>query len=326
MARYMYGKVIMQDDPFSTSPNRPILVTGAHRSGTTWVGKMLAAHPQVAYISEPLNVWHRLGVMRLPVKHWYSYICSENENHYLPALREMLSFDYHFLEEVKSLKTWKDFLRMGRDWSTFLAGKWFQKQPLLKDPFAVFSSGWFYQRLNCRVIIVIRHPAAVVSSLTRLGWAFDFSDLLEQPFLMRDWLGPFRLEMETLLNQPTDILAQSCLLWRMIYHVAFQIAGTVPACQIIRHEDLALSPVEGYRHLYSYLGLNFTSRVEHIIGTYSNEGNPAELSRRKIHSTKLDSQAALSNWKKRLTSDEITRIRWLTIDVAENFYGPEWWE
>ena len=27
----------------------PILVTGAHRTGTTWVGKMLAASPQVAF-------------------------------------------------------------------------------------------------------------------------------------------------------------------------------------------------------------------------------------------------------------------------------------
>jgi hypothetical protein len=44
----------------------PILVTGAHRTGTTWVGKMLAASPQVAYISEPLNVWHRPGVLRAP--------------------------------------------------------------------------------------------------------------------------------------------------------------------------------------------------------------------------------------------------------------------
>ncbi len=31
----------------------PILVTGTHRSGTTWVGKMLAAGPSTAYISEP---------------------------------------------------------------------------------------------------------------------------------------------------------------------------------------------------------------------------------------------------------------------------------
>ena len=58
---------------------RPILVTGGHRTGTTWVGKMLAASGEAAYISEPLNVLHRPGVMSTPVRHWYTYICPENE-------------------------------------------------------------------------------------------------------------------------------------------------------------------------------------------------------------------------------------------------------
>ena len=32
----------------------PILVTGSHRSGSTWVGKMLSVAPHVAYIHEPI--------------------------------------------------------------------------------------------------------------------------------------------------------------------------------------------------------------------------------------------------------------------------------
>ncbi|UCF28983.1 MAG: sulfotransferase family protein, partial [Chloroflexota bacterium] len=57
----------------------PILVTGAHRSGTTWVGKMLAAGRETAYISEPLNVWHRPGVLRVPTQYWYTYINEDNQ-------------------------------------------------------------------------------------------------------------------------------------------------------------------------------------------------------------------------------------------------------
>ena len=37
---------------------KPILVTGAHRSGTTWVGKMLALAPGVAYLHEPFSPTH----------------------------------------------------------------------------------------------------------------------------------------------------------------------------------------------------------------------------------------------------------------------------
>ncbi len=73
---------------FGTEMNKhPILVTGAHRSGTTWVGKILCASGEAAYISEPLNMWHRLGVMRKPVSGWYTYITQENEAGYLSAFQ-----------------------------------------------------------------------------------------------------------------------------------------------------------------------------------------------------------------------------------------------
>ena len=71
-----------------------MLVTGAHRSGTTWVGKMLAAGGGLAYVSEPLNVLHRPGVMRAAVAHWYTFISKENEGQYLDALRHQRAFRY----------------------------------------------------------------------------------------------------------------------------------------------------------------------------------------------------------------------------------------
>ena len=74
-----------------SSTTLPILATGAHRSGTTWVGKMLAADADTAYISEPLNVLHRPGIFRAQVKYWYQYICEENEGEYLSAFQHLLA-------------------------------------------------------------------------------------------------------------------------------------------------------------------------------------------------------------------------------------------
>ena len=39
----------------SGTRNRPILVTGTQRSGSTWVGQMIASHPRVVYVWEPFN-------------------------------------------------------------------------------------------------------------------------------------------------------------------------------------------------------------------------------------------------------------------------------
>jgi len=35
---------------------KPILVTGSHRSGTTWAGRSLVLAPNTAYIHEPFNI------------------------------------------------------------------------------------------------------------------------------------------------------------------------------------------------------------------------------------------------------------------------------
>src|ERR1041384_7631087 len=97
----------------------PILVTGAHRTGTTWVGKMLAADVDTAYISEPLNVLHRPGVFHANVNRWYQYICEDNGAGFLPAFQHLLEYDYFLWDEIKSIRSRRDFLRMGRDFLIF---------------------------------------------------------------------------------------------------------------------------------------------------------------------------------------------------------------
>lgn len=301
----------------------PILVTGAHRTGTTWVGKMLAAHPQIAYISEPLNVWHRPGVFSAPVEQWYTYICEENETAFLTAFDKMLDFRYGLWNETLSLRSRKDMLRMGRDFLTFLRGRRLSQRPLLKDPFAVFSAPWFARRLGCKVVITVRHPAGFASSLKRLSWHFDFTNLIQQPLLMRDWLEEDRAAMETMPGN--DIIGQAALLWRMVYRVVAKFKALYPSILIIRHEDLSRDPLLGYRTLYNNLNLDFTPQIEQTILSTSSSENPSELSKKKVHAVKLDSRANLENWKKRLSNEEIRRVRQISEESAALFYSNSEW-
>lgn len=304
----------------------PILVAGAHRTGTTWVGKMLAAAPGVAYISEPLNVLHRPGVLSAPTRHWYTYLSAENEAEYLPALRQMLALRYGLGRELFSLRSAKDAGRMLRDMRIFWTGRLQHARPLLKDPFAIFSAAWFAQRLGCHVVITVRHPAAFASSLKRLNWPFDFSDLLVQPALMRDHLEPYRSAMEAMQRSPEDVIGQAALLWQMVYTVAAQLQRSFPEFILARHEDLSLAPVDGFRDLFRRLGLDFTPQAEETILNASSSENPGELSRRAVHAVQLDSRANLHNWKRRLTPEEIRRIRDLTAETAAIFYPDLDWD
>jgi hypothetical protein len=301
----------------------PILVTGTHRSGTTWIGKMLAADAGTAYISEPLNVLHRPGVLRAKVKHWYQYICEENEGEFLPAFQDLIELNYHLWDEILSIRSRRDFLRMGRDFLIFYNGLMRGQRPLFKDPFAVFSMDWFAKRLNCKVVVAVRHPAAFVSSLKRLNWPFDFQDLLDQPLLMRDFLEPYRGQMEAARSD--DVIGQSALLWKLIYRSVHTTLGQNPDFIAVRHEDMSLDPVGRYRDLYRSLDLDFTPRVEKTILNASSSDNPAEPSRKNIYAVKLDSRTNIENWKKRLSDDEIKRIRDITGDVSQLFYPDVEW-
>src|SRR5574341_351404 len=297
----------------------PILVTGAHRSGTTWVGRMLAADSLTAYISEPLNVLHRPGVFRAKVPHWYQYISEENEGEYFTAFQELLDFDYHLWDEIRSIRSLKDFLRMGRDFRIFSNGLMHGQRILIKDPFAVFSIPWFAKKLNCRVVVTVRHPAALVISLNRLYWPFDFIVLLDQPWLMRDYLEPYRDEMRSI--KPDDIIGQAALLWKMIYHSVHSACELNPDFIVVRHKDLSRDPINGYRALYTSLGLDFTPQVQKIILDSTSSDNPVELPREKTYSVKLDSLASIDNWKKGLTEDEIQRVRKITEEVSHLYYS-----
>jgi hypothetical protein len=304
----------------------PILVTGAHRSGTTWVGKILALNDQVGYISEPLNVWHRPGVMRTPVKHWYTYISKDNDDEYRDAIRETLRFHYHTWREIKSVKSPKDGARLMRDWLSFFHGRMKHQRALLKDPFAVFSTVWFYQQFGCKVIITVRHPAAFVSSLNRLNWSFDFTDIVAQPLLLRDLLFPYEDELFDMIESPGDLIDQGCLLWRIVYSVVSMFQDQYPEIIIIKHEDFAANPIVSFRNLYHSLDLEFSKEIEAAIEKSSSEKNPKQVSVKNRHSIHIDSKASLENWKRRLNNDDICRVRSKTADVADYFYTAEDWE
>lgn len=309
-----------------TTAQPPILVTGVHRSGTTWVGRMLSVGGEAAYISEPLNVWHRPAVLAADVPHWYLYICAENENNYLPAFRQLLDYQYHWGKELLSLRSLHDLGRMGRDGSAFLLGKWLHRRPLLKDPFAAFSIRWFMERLGCQVVVTVRHPAAFASSLKRLNWPFDMRDLLAQPLLLRDWLAPYEEQMLACLANPQDILQQAAVLWAMVYRMVWKLKEGGAPILLTRHEDLSLDPLGEFQKIYQALGLRFNEKAQQRIAESSSTDNPKELNLEQRHAVRLDSRANLRNWRKRLSEAEIEQIKALTWEAAACYYPPESWE
>ena len=290
---------------------RPILVTGMHRSGTTWVGRMLAASREAVYLHEPLNPICAPTLLHLPVETQYLYITQENEDDYLPAFQRLLGFplDSRHLEREPAQR----LRRLARLAHARLSGA----RALLKDPFALFSIPWFVRRLGADVVVVVRRPVGNIGSTKRLGWGFDTRSLLAQPLLLRDRLEHHRAELEA---PPTDIVAQATLLWQLLHEAVRDYARDLREVRVVRHEDLSRDPPVEYRRLYESLGLRFGPSVEQALARTTSADNPRETDPRRPESIELDSRANLDAWTRRLTPDEVERVRRETDELARSFY------
>ena len=303
--------------------SRPILVTGAHRSGTTWVGRMLALSPRVGLIHEPFNPITPAGISTAPFDRFFRYVCAENEGPYVDPLSQTLSFSYDLRRQLPEIRSPRQFARAGRDLASFTVSRVRRARPLLKDPIAVFSSEWLESRFGAQVVILIRHPAAVASSLKRLGWTHDFADFLDQPLLLRDHLGPFEDDIRDFAERERDIVDQAILLWRLIYSTVATFRARHPDWTFLRHEDISRQPVPAFELLFATLGIEFDDSIRRGIAAHSDPGNPVEL--RESHDVHLDSRAGVDSWRRRLQAEDIERIRIGVADVAPTFYSDADW-
>jgi len=285
---------------------------------------MLSASRGIGYLHEPFHVGHRLGVCGARFDQWFTYITKENEGRYLEPIRRTLEFRYDASAELATLRSLKDVARMARDWSRFARLRWRGARPLMKDPIALFSAEWLAEKFDMDVVVLIRHPAAFVSSLKNLGWGQPFADFAAQPELMRDLLAPFRGEIEQALAGAGDSIDRSAMLWKIIHHVILQYRERHAGWLLRRHEDLSRKPLAEFEVLYSTLGLRFDDRVRRVIVKYSGDQNPRDPS--DARSMKRDSTGNTQNWAYRLTSEEIDRIRTRVEDVSSRFYSDDDWE
>jgi hypothetical protein len=304
----------------------PILVTGSHRSGTTWVAKVLAASASVHYVPEQFN----LNLPQCSCGHkfnqWFQYISSDNETQFYNHMKHALGLSYRFVPDLRAAKNPKYAFKILTTSSKFILHRLLNIRPLLKDPIAFFSANWLANRFNMDVIVLIRHPAAFASSLKRLNWKFDFSHFTEQPLLMQDLLEPFSKEIKEYTLKEYDIIDQAILLWNIFHYVILKYKKNHKRWIFLRHEDISRNPFGQYKFLYKQLGLRFTSKTTNLIDKYSySKQSLPDLNNQEIHILSRNSESNIYSWKDRLNSNEISRIRNGVKPICSSFYSDAEW-
>ena len=321
--------------------NEPILITGSHRSGTTWVGNIIRNLPRIYYLHEPLtpNSITR-GLFNTDI--WYKYYDPKKEYENIETiLNELFSGSYPFkaMFHFKNSLPHTDYrnpngINDGKidlkyfKWriNAYLDSKRLNKKeiiPLIKDPIALTAAEWIYHKWNSKNVILIRHPAAFVSSLIRLNWRFNFENFTKQPDLIDRFLGPYRSQIN---NPPKDFISEASLIWTCITKIIIEYQKLYPNWLYIRHEDLSYDPINEFELLFKRLELSFSNKVKRFIQSTSSHSNPSEVSKKtKVHQLQRDSRKNIKNWKKRLSKDEIKLIRDKTEHLSNKFYLDKDW-
>lgn len=292
------------------------LVTGSHRSGSTWVGRVISQNRKVDAIIEPFNLNRIRRFKKVEYAHWYPMILDDSTEgsgelrdlmqYYLDAnyttFFQQLFEAYEGHNMYDSLKK-----RLRRSSKPF---------KLIKDPMAVFSIPWLESTFGLKPLILLRHPAAFALSIKEKNWSFDFDNLLQQDVFFKDALLPLKEEVETFKNQENErsIVENAALFWKVCYTQVLDYQKKYPNWYYISHEALSTNPLQEFEHIFNYFDIDFTTQVEEYV-LDSTQATTQEKHKR-------NSRENMLKWQNKLTTFEKDTIYQITKPVADRFYDP----
>lgn len=302
----------------SMSRRRVLLVTGAPRSGTTAVGRILAvADPGVSTLHEPFN--YHVGLVS--IRRYFEIpgtasFSEETLAEHVEGIRRLdLRYKPGTFPRERGIRRILKRLFGGRARNSYRACR---LNPLnhtivWKDPFAGFAADLLASSHDIDVLVTARNPWAVAASFQRMGWAFDLEDVLgrlaEVGADYRSWLG--------LLDAGTDRSAvNGAILWHAIYATLLDWSRIHSRIRFVNLEDIVQSPVATYAELYRILGLRWTNRTRSKIEKrYRSDTSRTKPQGRKAHDQNRDLEAINTYWRDLLAEDDRSLIAELDSDL-----------
>jgi hypothetical protein len=226
-----------------------VFLAGTGRSGTTWLSDVINHRGGYRYVFEP---FHPSKVQALAHFRTRQYLRPDDRREtFLGPARRVLTGGLR--------DPWTDRFHRG-----FLP-----RRRLIKDIRANLLLGWLGANFpGMPIVLLLRHPCAVVASRLALGWRDNLFGTMEQEDLVEDFLSP----METRIRAARDDFERHLFLWCIDNHVPmrqFEPGGI----HLAFYENLLIHPKAELRRLFAFLGEDFDDRA------YRNLERPSPLSR-----------------------------------------------
>ena len=251
------------------TPASPVFVSGVIRSGTTWLGRLLASCRNTVYFHEPFNP-HSPWNAALPVPNQYLYLDEYNGELYRDLLRALVSLEPVFRGErwmAEIVADRREELRRMLEQQD----PEFTVTPIIKDPTALYSSEWLVQCCGARPVFILRHPVTIVQSLVNLGWAENivFGHIRQQARLVRRFYAdtPVAAELAALPDPTLVPLHRAAKFVRFVYFALWRLQRDHPDWLFIKYEDLVRDTEQTLTPLLDALQLAPTERTLELIST-----------------------------------------------------------
>lgn len=285
-----------------------IVVSGAPRSGTTWLAEMLRELPGYKMLNEPLNISSSALTKDIKGLRWRTYL---EESTSFPKLNYAL--EKALTGDVNALWMW----RFRSDHPFLMLYEHVKCQKLVvKIIRASRMLGWLSDHFPVRAIVhTFRHPCAVVASQINYKSAWREA-LPPSPGEMRDELGsglPDKTwkEVQPATQHVDTTAGVLALFWAIDALCVLQHSVHRPFV-VTTYEDLLLDTGKETKRILDLIGEPMPTGM---LGRFV---TPSHSASKSLETEDVNDQ--LEKWKSDLSSSQIDEILTITQQVGIDFY------
>ncbi|CAA9442462.1 MAG: hypothetical protein AVDCRST_MAG02-194 [uncultured Rubrobacteraceae bacterium] len=221
-----------------------VFLAGTGRSGTTWLGGLVNHDRRYRYVFEPFHPGKVEAFGGFLSKQYLRP--GDRREEFLDPARRVLSGGIR--------NGWTD-----------RGGALLARRRLVKDIRANLLLGWMAENFpGMPIVLLMRHPGAVVSSRLALGWRDNLMETMGQGDLVGDHLLP----MESEILAARDPFERHLFLWCIDNYVPLR-QFPPGGIHLAFYENLLLDPEPELRRLFAFLGQDFDGRVLRRVGRAS---------------------------------------------------------
>ncbi len=264
---------------------RSVFLAGSGRSGTTWLSSVINHRNAYRFVFEPFYP-ARVPMVGHFRRKQYLRPGDTREEYLVPATAVLTG-------GLRSL------------WSDRFNRRLVARRRLIKDIRANLLLGWMHENFpGMPIVLLLRHPCAVVSSRLALGWNDFLAQTMEQQALVEDFLLP----MEADIRAARSDFERHLFAWCVENHVPLtQFApGEI---HLAFYEDLLAQPERELARLFSFLGEDLDDRA------YRALARPSPMSRET-------GASSLDGWRRAVRGHQLGRaIEILSLFGLDRVYG-----